>query len=225
MCKSIVVVAPHFDDLELGCGGYVAHLLAQGHEVHLLVTCCSPVTMETTGDTQPYERVEEANRASKVLGGLTTITRFSEGVENNLHLGDYSALVGFLNHNLKHLKPSTLLIPLPSFNQDHRATYEAVLTALRPTVDLGDMKVLAYEYPMSNGYHPTGRVCGESYFPLTEVLLSQKKSALLKHKSQVFGREYTITGIRGVEALAAMRGVECGVKYAEKFYVVREVLS
>ena len=43
--KKVLVLAPHTDDGELGCGGTVARLLEEGCEVHFAVfsTCAESV--------------------------------------------------------------------------------------------------------------------------------------------------------------------------------------
>jgi bacillithiol biosynthesis deacetylase BshB1 len=67
--KSILVIAPHPDDAELGMGGTIIKLAAQGHRVHL-------VDM-TNGEPTPRGSVEIRTRewtaAAKVLGVERTL--------------------------------------------------------------------------------------------------------------------------------------------------------
>jgi len=66
---SILVIGPHPDDQELGMGGSIVRLVAQGHAVHL-------VDM-TNGEPTPFGSVEtrarEAAAAAKVMGVQRTL--------------------------------------------------------------------------------------------------------------------------------------------------------
>lgn len=61
---NIVVVAPHPDDAELGMGGSIARMVAEGHEV-LVVDLTSG---EPTPEGSPERRRAEAEAADAVLG-------------------------------------------------------------------------------------------------------------------------------------------------------------
>jgi bacillithiol biosynthesis deacetylase BshB1 len=62
--RSILIIAPHPDDAELGMGGSIAKLAAQGHRVHILdMTSGEPTPL---GD--PVTRVAEAKAAAMILG-------------------------------------------------------------------------------------------------------------------------------------------------------------
>src|SRR3954466_14403434 len=61
---SILVIGPHPDDQELGMGGSIALLVAQGHRVHLL----DMTNGEPTPLGSPETRALEAAAAAKILG-------------------------------------------------------------------------------------------------------------------------------------------------------------
>src|SRR5437868_13772464 len=67
---SALVLAPHFDDEVLGCGGLLAQLAAAGAAVRVLFLTDSGGGAEGTGDRDAYRRRrrEEAARAIAVLG-------------------------------------------------------------------------------------------------------------------------------------------------------------
>jgi bacillithiol biosynthesis deacetylase BshB1 len=66
---SILVIGPHPDDQELGMGGSIARLVAQGHRVHLVdMTNGEPTPLGT-----PQRRAAEAAAAAKILGVSRTL--------------------------------------------------------------------------------------------------------------------------------------------------------
>src|SRR5206468_11873342 len=77
--SSILIFGPHPDDQELGMGGTIAKLVAQGHKVHL-------VDM-TNGEPTPYGSVE---------------TRAKESADAARILGVERTLVGLKNREVQH---------------------------------------------------------------------------------------------------------------------------
>ncbi len=147
---SALVLAPHYDDEVLGCGGLVARLTAAGAAVRVLF-------LSDSGGDDAEERVaysrrrrQEAKAAAKVLG--------IAGVDHlDLPDGDldqhHEAMVDGISRALLSQRPALLLVPSPlEASSDHRAAFRALhdlLGALRrgdalwPLVQ--DLDVLAYE--------------------------------------------------------------------------------
>jgi LmbE family N-acetylglucosaminyl deacetylase len=61
---SILVVGPHPDDQELGMGGSIIRLAAQGHRVHIL----DVTDGEPTPTGSPEIRVRESAAAARIIG-------------------------------------------------------------------------------------------------------------------------------------------------------------
>ncbi|MGB4018385.1 MAG: PIG-L family deacetylase, partial [Syntrophomonadaceae bacterium] len=65
----ILVLAPHPDDDIIGCGGSIANLTAQGHEVVILyLTSGESGSLEMDPAQLARTREEEARRAGQLLG-------------------------------------------------------------------------------------------------------------------------------------------------------------
>lgn len=61
----VIAVGAHPDDVEIACGGTLAHLSARGYRIGVVdLTDGEP----TPGSTGPAERMEEARRAAEILG-------------------------------------------------------------------------------------------------------------------------------------------------------------
>ena len=156
-----LVIAPHFDDEVLGCGGLVAQLTGAGGSVR--VVFCS----DGGGDTADPERRraegarrrEEARGAAEVLGlaGIDEL-EFPDGSLAR-HV---EAMADGLRRILLHHRPQLVLAPSPlEISPDHRATFAALHRALStmPSAEgfaadtrLREMEILAYE--VNHPLHP-----------------------------------------------------------------------
>ncbi|ADO45948.1 LmbE family protein [Hydrogenobacter thermophilus TK-6] len=126
-----VVIAPHFDDEVIGCGGTIYQHTAKGDEVHLYVLTDGSKLYEKT-DTN--KRKEECLSAARLLG-ISTVNflDFKEGELAN-HLDELkSALGGILKNFQKVYAPHPF-----DHHSDHIAASLAVLSVFEesPTFEL-----------------------------------------------------------------------------------------
>lgn len=220
MSKTILVVAPHYDDVEFGLGAYLARLKRQGGtRVIVLYMFCGNIYPLSSGITR-FSRWNDAQNAAEHLN-YEAFPAVSE-CENAPEKADYVELVRHVEAALDEYNPDQVFIPLPSFNQDHRLCFDVCMTALRP-VRRHFPTVLAYEYPMTPWGPGEAEAAkyGKVYARCDRLDLWDKVSALEMHVSQI---KDGLAGKEGVEALARMRGLECGAEYAELFYMVRGIL-
>jgi LmbE family N-acetylglucosaminyl deacetylase len=106
------------------------------------------------------------------------------------------------------------------YNQDHRATFQACITALRPSpLNVRHMvkNVLVYEEPytwtINSAFKP-------NIYLNTEEVENEKITLMRLHKSQ--DRPFPFA--RSAENLISrmrIRGSECGLKSAEAYYLLR----
>lgn len=217
----VLFVSPHPDDVEIGCGGLV-HRLAQQHvECHLAV-CTGPgdLQMMHSGQVVKFEqRVAEQQRAAQRLG-MANVHWLNLGKAGRF---DQVAQMAFVTAFDK-LFPAfdAIVIPLPSYNDDHLRVWEAAMASCRPG-KLDSVNVYAYDQQASHcvGAQLPGREFGRIYVPISEEALQAKQEALREHVSQMQGREETIYGPRGMAVSAASRGLECGAPLAEMLYLIR----
>ncbi len=195
-----LIIAPHADDEVLGCFSYLDQ---RAHVLHLGV--------ENRPDIPRARRLEEVAAAASVAG-------FSwKALEFEVNRYRCAELIAVIEEAVGRLRPSTILIPEPSYNQDHRATYDAAIVATRPhdrdwLVD----NVLLYEQPHSvlwrhGGEHEPNR--------FNEIDISKKLALYELYESQVRGHRSP----QIVTALALLRGAQIRVPYAEGFYVKRQI--
>lgn len=129
---SALVVAPHYDDEVLGCGGLTAQLAAAGAEVGVLFLTDGAASAGEGEDPAAHAalRRREAAAAAEVLG-----IRWSEHL--GLPDGRLEHRVGAAAEGIARLlaehRPRLLLVPSPlEVTADHRAAFTALHRVLSP---------------------------------------------------------------------------------------------
>jgi LmbE family N-acetylglucosaminyl deacetylase len=122
-----LVIAPHFDDDVLGCGGLIAQLTAAGTEVCVLFLTDGSGGVEQIADRAAYaeRRHGEAARALEILG--VTDIEFADLPDGSLseHLDDAAQ---HIRRALTTRRPDLLLAISPlEISADHRSS-------TRPTI-------------------------------------------------------------------------------------------
>lgn len=206
--KRILILAPHTDDGEFGCGGTIAKLTEQGHDVYYAAfsACEQSVAPEFPRDTL----VREVKEATQVLGIKPS----------NLILFDYN--VRTFNFNRQEILEDIIklrndikpeIVYMPSVNDIHQDHYTIAFEGIRA---FKFSSILCYEMPWNNfNFHTT------AFQILNEHHLKTKADALSKYKSQE-KKPYANTEF--IKSLALTRGVQVGAKYAEVFEVIRWIL-
>jgi N-acetylglucosamine malate deacetylase 1 len=110
-----------------------------------------------------------------------------------------------------------VLIPQPSYNQDHRAVHDAAITALRPH-DRNPFvrEVLVFEQPDSILWRH-GNETEPNYF--RRISVEDKLHSYSLYASQVRGHRSPEL----IAAMACLRGSQSGLKQAEGFTVKRMI--
>ncbi len=203
--KRALVLAPHTDDAEFGCGGTIAYLLDQGVEVYCAAfsACEQSVRPEFPKDIL----IREIKAATKVLGIKP----------ENLFLYKYK--VRTFNFNRQEILDDIIslrseinpdLVFLPSINdihQDHATICDEGIRAFK------FCSIFCYEMPWNNFTFTTS-----CFVDLKHAHLNKKITALAEYRSQAH-RPYASAEF--IRSLAVTRGVQSGSSFAEAFEVVR----
>lgn len=203
--NKVLILAPHTDDGELGCGASIRKWIDEGKEV--IYVAFSACELSVAPHLPKDILITEVKAATQSLGIQ----------KDNLILFNYPVRT-FLNHRQeilqnmidlrRDLQPDLILIPsLNDVHQDHQIIANEALRAFKT------YSVLSYELPWNNLSFSTS-----CFVVLEEKYVEAKVQALQKYESQAH-RAYTSRDF--VFSLAKTRGVQINQEYAEAFEVVR----
>ena len=216
----ILIIAPHPDDEVLGCGGIIAKHTKEGDEVYLCI-----VTKAYTPDWSEEflkNRPKEIEKANKILGIKKTY--FLDYPTVKLDTIPQKELNEEISKVVNVVNPDILYIPYKGdLNKDHRLVFESSLVATRPA-NHKVKRILSYEALSETEW-------GQSIEPFTPNVyidisetFEKKIEAMKAYESEL--KQYPHPrSLEIVEALAKKRGSEAGVKFAEAFMLVREIIE
>jgi len=207
--RKILVLAPHTDDGEFGCGGTIAKLIDEGHDVYYAAfsACQQSVLPQFPSDIL----ITEVKEATKILGVKP----------ENLILFDYDVRTfGYHRQEIlddliklrKDIDPDLIFIPtLTDVHQDHHTIAVEGMRAFK------FKSIMSYELPWNNFSFSTS-----SFIHLDEKYIQTKVNALKAYQSQAH-RSYSDEDF--IRSVARTRGVQIGIRYAEAFEMVRWIID
>jgi LmbE family N-acetylglucosaminyl deacetylase len=235
-CQRVLVISPHADDETYGCAGTMARVKARGGQVYVLLI--------SVGSLDHYASTSDGP-SMRTVSGETRLREFSQVMkllkvddwevvytDNAVHLAldaiPRRELVRLIERDsrlaIEKVRPTLVLIPAFSYNQDHEALFRACITATRPGVRSERHLVpfvLAYDNTSlfwsleREKFHPN------FYVDITDYL-SIKLEALRLHASQI--REPEFHGSpESLELISRLRGREISADSAEGFMTLRAI--
>ena len=207
--KKILILAPHTDDGEIGCGGTIAKLQAAKKTIFYVAfsTCKESLPKNLPKDT-----------LKKELIGAASILNIKK---NNLIILDYpvryfpenrQSILEKLITLRKDINPDLVFMPsLHDIHQDHLTIAQEGLRAFK------HVSILGYEDPWNMLTFDT--TC---FVHLSEKEIKIKIKAIQQYKSQ---NDKLYTKEKFIKGLAHTRGVQIGLEYAEAFEVVRWIIN
>ncbi|MDD5655748.1 MAG: PIG-L family deacetylase [Elusimicrobia bacterium] len=198
---NVLAIGAHPDDIELGAGGTVARLAAEGARVTMLVVC-TPNHLES--------RMSEAARAAGILGAKIRFL-YRERPMRVEDIKNYE-LVEQIDNLVRQADPSLILTHADSnFHLDHVLVYQACRAAQR----LHFFDMLCF-YPIS--CHPVSTRFNPQVHVDISRTLDKKMAAIHEHKTQLICRGLATNHYVDV---ARHYGRLAGVEYAEGLEVSR----
>jgi LmbE family N-acetylglucosaminyl deacetylase len=207
--KTVLVLAPHTDDGEFGCGGTVAKFVRQGSRV---VYVAFSAAEQSVLPHLPRDILRtEVRQATAALGIQNEdclvfdfeVRRFPEMRQR---------ILDRLIELERKYKPDMVFLPsVNDTHQDHQTIAHEGFRAFKRTTMLG------YEVPWNNLDFRTS-----CFVEISDKDLEMKMAALAKYESQT---HRTYADAQFVRSLALTRGVQIGKRYAETFEVVRWVIN
>lgn len=201
----VLVLAPHTDDGELGCGGTIARFLEEGKDVYYAAfsTCEKSVPEGFPKDILTKE-VKEATG----LLGIKSENLFILDFEVRIFPQQRQEILDEMIKLRQKLNPDLVLIPSPKdVHQDHNTIAVEAIRAFKKS------NILGYEVPWNDL-----SIENNFFIGLEEKHIQKKIDALKAYKSQ-YGRSYVTEEF--IKSLSIVRGVQSKNKYAETFEMIR----
>ncbi len=203
--SKILILAPHTDDGEFGCGGSIAKFAAAGTEIYYAAFSLAEESVPPPFPKNILEK--EVKAATRVLGINPDHLLLFRYQVRHFATNRQSILEDLVKLN-QDLKPDLVFMPsLHDLHQDHSTIANEGLRAFKRT------SILAYEMPWNNLNFST-----QSFIKLDDLNMEKKVQALECYHSQA-SKSYASTEF--IMSLARTRGAQIGVTYAETFEVVR----
>ena len=209
MFSKVLILAPHTDDGELGCGGAISKFVEASMDVYYAAFSVAEKSIPAGFPKNILE--SEVKKAMAVLGVPKMnlrIYRYEVRTFSYRRQDILEDIVSLRNE----LQPDLIFMPSPNdLHQDHKVVAEEAIRAFKR------FTILGYEEPWNNISFNTA-----SFIPLEEKHIKKKIEALKCYETQRY-RSYLNEGF--ITGLARTRGTQIEVKYAEAFEVIRWVIK
>jgi LmbE family N-acetylglucosaminyl deacetylase len=204
--NKILVVSPHTDDGELGCGASISRFVREGKEVHYFALTSIVKTENGKADI-----INEARKSVVDVLGIKVENFYYASFDIREFYKDRQLILDWMLDLQKKNKYDLVLIPsLNDLHQDHIVVAQEGLRAFK------HITILGYELPWNNIDIRSG-----CFISVCKKDVENKMMALQHYVSQV-GRKYMSWEF--ISGWAIMRGVQINKEYAEMFEVIRWVI-
>jgi len=206
--QKVLILAPHTDDGEFGCGASIAKFTENSDKVYYAAFSLAEESVPPQYPKNILE--EEVKAATKALGIKPAnlflykypVRRFDQFRQEILE--DLVALN-------KKINPDLVFIPsLNDLHQDHTTIANEGLRTFKRT------SILCYEMPWNNLNFQT-----QAFIDLDERHINIKIKALECYRSQ---KSKNYASAHFIKSLAITRGTQIGTTFAEVFEVIRWIL-
>lgn len=219
----VIVVAPHPDDETLGCGGTILRHIHNGDCVYwLIVTSINEINGFTAQEVS--EREKEINRV-----------RNCYQFQNVLHAGIFTTqvdqesskeLVRKISDIFREINPNIVYMPFKGdIHSDHKVIFDAVSSCTKSFRYSSIQRVLCYETISETDFSidPTETKFSPNVFIDITDYIDQKIEIMKLYKTEI--KEYPFPrSTEAIRALAMIRGVAAGKRFAESFMLLREII-
>ncbi|MCP5105522.1 MAG: PIG-L family deacetylase [bacterium] len=207
--ERILVLAPHTDDGEFGCGGSIAKFIEEGKEVYYAAFSTAEKSVPEGLPKNILEvEVKEATKRIGIPPANLIIYKYEVRKLNYIRQEILEELVKIK----KELQPD--LVFMPSANDLHQ---DHTTVAVEGTRAFKQVSILGYELPWNNITFHT-----QVFIKLQENHVRKKVEALNAYTSQSH-KDYASEDF--IWSWAKTRGTQIGTKFAETFEITRWVIE
>ncbi|MBL7074888.1 PIG-L family deacetylase [candidate division KSB1 bacterium] len=203
--ERVLVLSPHADDGELGCGGTLSRLLEEGKKIYYMAFS---ICEESVPEGFPKNALEiEVKKATKHLGISPKNLILKNYPVRKFNYSRQEILESLIKIR-KEISPDLIFMPFSrSLHQDHKTIFNEGIRAFKHRSCLG------YDLPWDNTEFST-----TSFFKLEEKHIQKKWESLDFYETQKWR---TYCDINFIFGLARVRGAQIAEIYAEAFEMIR----
>jgi LmbE family N-acetylglucosaminyl deacetylase len=209
--NKILILSPHTDDAELGCGGTIIRLIEQGSNILWLVFSTAEESLPAGFASDTLEN--EFKSVVQKLSLNSDNYRIYKYKVRHLHEKRQEILeqlVGVRNS----FGPDMVIGPsLNDFHQDHAVVANEMVRAFKTT-----SSIICYELPWNYVNFQT-----QFFVKLSEEQIERKVDLLKSYRTQLAKHRFYFSA-DVIKGLAAVRGSQVDHKYAEAFEVIRSII-
>lgn len=204
--KKALVLAPHTDDGELGCGATISRLISEGCEVYYVAFTDCKIALPIGFPLDTLEK--EMMRSTKLLQiNKVSLLDFPLRNFDTRRQEILDVMVDIKNE----YKPDLIFTPARNdVHQDHQVITNESIRAFKMSTILG------YELPWNNFTLPS-----ECLIKVSQADVDQKVISIMEYKSQGHRKYMSPEFIR---SLAITRGCRINEDFAEAFEPIRIIL-
>lgn len=218
----ILIISAHPDDETIGAGGTIARHVANGDEVFWCVVT------QAYSPPWPEETLKAAKRQIedvRKIYGIQKVYRLGFPTVK-LNTIPYIDLSSALQKVVDDVKPEVIYTtPRDDINQDHRIVHDCTLVAARPLPDSPVKRIASYEIGPTSRYGiPSGAgLFTPNLFVDITPFLEKKLEAMACYEMELHKMPHP-RSLEGLRLLAHERGLSVGLKAAECFNLIREII-
>jgi LmbE family N-acetylglucosaminyl deacetylase len=209
--ERVLILSPHTDDAELGCGGFICKLLERNIKIFWIVFSTAK---ESLPKNYPSNILVKEFMSVIELLGLDKSGYLIENFQVRKLTEKRQEVLEILVNIGKKFKPDLVIGPsVHDYHQDHLVVANEMIRAYKMR-----SSIICYELPWNQIFFQS-----QFFVKLDEKHIKNKIKILNQYQSQIsqsksyFSKDF----IRG---LASTRGAQIGYKYAEAFEVIRWIM-
>lgn len=223
MSENVLVVAPHPDDETLGCGGALLRHRDLNDRIFWL-------TLTSLSESHGWA-VEVVERRAREIIQVEAMYGFTQ----SFHLGfpttcldsiPVRELVGAISKVISDVKPGVIYLPnRTDIHTDHQVAFKAAIGCTKNFRVPFIKRVLMYEVLSETNFSPA--LADMAFVPNVFMditpFMGKKLDIMQVYASEVM-KPCQPRGLEAMTSLASLRGCRIGVKYAEAFTLIQEII-
>jgi N-acetylglucosamine malate deacetylase 1 len=219
-----MVIAPHPDDETLGCGGAILRHIAEGDDVYWLIM--------TTMKGSSIFTEEQVTKRGKEIETVSSRYGFKEVFNSNFPTMELDTvpkkdLVGFISNIFDRVRPDIIYAPyVNDVHSDHKVVFSAMASCTKSFRYPFIRHVRIYETLSETEFGLRSDDCGfqpNLWIDISNYL--EKKIGIMRLYESELGQHPFPRSEENIRALATFRGATAGVRFAEAYISIKEVIA